>query len=665
MKEISGNVVLAAGHLEEQRDLLLKRDGFSFDVETVGEHRGIARQNQVTWMSMASDGVALAIPMGHPNGNRMVRKATRRKNDRGKWEAVPPVYDDPPDQLRPSQVFDILQPLMFSEDHEKVAQNMPFDAGSIAKYYGGRIIPPPYGDTLVLSWLCDENKRHGLKDQTLAEYRRKYDRENVGRRVEVHPFNKVARYAYLDAKFTWLHRQTKLERLRAEDDRDGSTGLEDVLALEYEVLRVLLGFPGIHVDVDAMEGLLAELRPKRVEIEGRIYRAAGKKFNVNSNPQRVQTIYGDRVDGGQGLKPWRLTKGGAAKKEKAEKSGREFVPELTDYSTDKEALESYPRNKVAQTLLEYQEVDRVIGTYLEGYLGVDDPDKPKPRIIFDGLVFPDFAQTGTVTGRFSCRSPNLQNIPRPNTELGRKVRGLFVAPDGHRLVVADYGQVELVVLAHFAGPGALWDGFIEGIDPHTVTAAMVFGVDTKDVTPTQRQDAKNINFAVVYGAGTKKVAAMSKTTEAKAKAMLSRHEREFPEIYDFKDRVIRTLRDREHPFIRTIAGRKRRLPTIHARDGKVRSRAERQAVNSLIQGSSADLIKTAMVRLDAAFREPDEGYRIRLTVHDELVSTAETRRAEECAELVREAMIGDGIQSMVRVPLTLDLNIVERWSDAK
>lgn len=660
---LSRNVILTPEHLREAIKPFYDNWGFVFDVETTGLHRGDPVANRVVWLSMATRGHTIVIPMGHPNGDRVLERERRRKDpETKKFVITPPVWDNPPEQMRPGQVFDILHPLYFDDTIEKGAQNAPFDFVSVAKYFDGQVPAGPYHDTAVIAWLLNENTPNGLKDVTYRTYKRKYDLENVGRKVEAHGFTKVARYSYLDSKYTWLHLVNGLERIEDE-------GLDKVYALEREVLRTLLsvGNEGTPVDVERMLEMEKELSARREEAKAAVFRAAGKTFNVNSNPQKVQLFYGPKKDGNQGLKPWKLTKGGLKKRD----AGKEI--ELTDYSTDKESLERFEDNPVVKHFLEYQEVDRVLGTYVQGYLGEEGNPK-KVTQIFNGKVYPDFVQYGTVTGRFSCRTPNLQNIPRPDTDLGKGVRGLFVAGEGHKLVVADYGQIELVVLAHFVGRGALYDGFFQGIDPHTMTAAMVFQhdpevlqrlVDDGDAEAKHmRQQAKAINFAVVYGAGPAKVGSMARVSERRAREILDIHQHEFPEIYAFKDQALRVARSRKPPHLVTLMGRKRRIPTLMSRDPKVRSRAERQMINSLIQGSAADLIKLAMVRLHTALEESGKG-KIILTVHDELVSRTVEGDAEACSDLVREAMTGDGIQQWVTVPLNIDLKVVDRWAEAK
>ena len=214
----------------------------------------------------------------------------------------------------------------------------------------------------------------------------------------------------------------------------------------------------------------------------------------------------------------------------------------------------------------------MLHTYVLGYLG-DPTAKDKPCKIFNDRIFADFVQYGTKTGRESCRDPNLQNVGRPDTELGKLIRGVFIADPGCRLIIADYGQVELVMLAHYLGQGKLYDGFLAGIDPHQMTAAMVLGKDPADVTKAERQAyGKSINFAVVYGAGDNKVASMigNGTTPREARKFLDRHETEFPEIYGFKEYILDQCRAARPPHITTLWGRKRRVPGILSSDKGMR-----------------------------------------------------------------------------------------------
>ncbi|MGW5818436.1 DNA polymerase [Streptomyces noursei] len=607
------------------------RDGFAFDVETVGPHRGVPAVNEVTWLSLSTDGACSVIPLGHPNGYNLLRKATRRKNKQtGEWEHLPALFDEPPKQLRPSQVFGALENLFFS-DRVKVAHNAPFDLLSVAKYFPGRgFPPPPYGDTIVAAWLLDENRLLGLKPLDRERYGLDYDHDNTGKCVEKHPFGQVQEYAWLDGRTTWLHWKDMRPKITAE-------GLDDMWALEMDVLHCLLHMGrGVPIDIHALRELRTRLRAEMEHAEAEVYRAAGKVFNINSTPQKQKILYEE-----QGLKPRKLTKKGAP-------------------STDAEALEPYKgRNNFVSALLGYQDVSKILSTYVEGYLG---DGEEKPTQIFNGRIYPMLKQYGTVTGRFSASTPNIQNWPRADTEWGKAIRDLVDPLPGFVLLVADYAQIEQRILAHFAGKGALWQGFWDGVDAHTATAAAVFGVAPEDVTKQMRQVAKAIAFAINYGAGPQKVADMSHTTLRRAKQILATHEKQFPEVYAYKRKLLRTVRSRRpEPYLRTLLGRKRRLPDLLSYDRGLRAKAERQVVNSHIQGSNADITKLALVRLHKSLL-PD--MQILLTVHDEIAAMCPADIAEEGAKVLHEAMAGEGMQ-LLSVPVTTDVKICHRWSEAK
>ncbi len=587
--------------------------------------------NEVTWLSLSTDGACSVIPLGHPNGYNLVRKATRRKDKQtGEWEHIPALFDEPPKQLRPSQVFGALENLFFS-DRTKIAHNAPFDVLSVAKYFPGRgFLPPPYGDTIVAAWMLNENRLLGLKALDRERYRLDYDHDDTGKCVEKHPFGQVQEYAWLDGRTTWLQWKDMRPKITAE-------GLEDMWALEMDVLHCLLHMgQGVPVDINALKELRTRLRAEMEHAEAEVYQAAGRVFNINSTPQKQQILYKE-----QGLKPRKLTKKGAP-------------------STDAEALEPYKgRNEVVSTLLNFQDVNKILSTYVEGYLGNGDD---KPTQIFNGRIYPMLKQYGTVTGRFSASAPNIMNWPRADTELGKAIRDLVDPIPGFKLLVADYAQIEQRILAHFAGKGALWQGFWDNIDAHTATASAVFGVAPEDVTKQMRQVAKAIAFAINYGAGAQKVADMSHTSLRRAKQILREHERHFPEVYAYKRRLLRTVRSRRpEPYLRTLLGRKRRLPDLLAHDPGRRAKAERQVTNSHIQGSNADITKLALTRLHRSLL-PD--MQILLTVHDEIAAMCPADIADEGAKVLHEAMAGKEMQ-LLSVPVTTDVKICDRWSEAK
>jgi len=652
-------VILTEDSLRLAVNYFLTRDSFSFDVESSGDYRDQPHLASISWISLATYGCCIVIPLDHPIGTKVIgTKKVPMKYKTGKkigetyFKAVPE-YEGPPEQLDLALVFGILAPLFSHPKIVKTGHDVIYDLVVVSKYLG--FVPvPPYFDTKIAFWTLNENRmRNGLKEWTEERYDHKYDFENVGKCAESHPFDTVAYYSYCDSKFDWLHYKWLKQQIADQ-------GLQKIYDLEMNILNVLIGMrlSGVRIDVEKLKQLRADLRVEVVQLEGNIYAAAGKKFNINSNPQKQQILFGKKSEGNQGLKPWKLTAKGREIKDANGKL------ELIHYSTDDEVLASYPDNPLAHAMREYGDVSKILSTYVESWLGTED----EPAKIYDGRIHAGFLQYGTVTGRFSCRSPNLQNLPRSSSDMGKMIRDVFISEPGGKLVVADYSQIELVILAHYIGEGKLYEAFMQGIDPHTMTAAMVLGKDPADVSKVERQDlGKTLGFAVVYGAGLGKVASMAHITFDEAKRVLKTHERMFPEIHQFKQDVLDLARSRQPvPYITTLMGRKRRVPDLNMEDTYFNRKyimgAERQTFNSLIQGGAADLIKLAMVRLDATL--PDEA-KLVLSVHDELAITAPDGMVFEVENTVREAMTGAGIQKLVRVPLRIDLHTGDRWGDIK
>jgi DNA polymerase I-like protein with 3'-5' exonuclease and polymerase domains len=686
-------LILTVEQLKKEVEYFRKQRAFAWDTESMDgsepETRGVPTQNRIVWISLATYGRTIVIPMGHPNGNVLLQ----REHTKNKVK-YPLVYDEPPEQLRPSVVFEILRPLFFDPDIIKIAHNATFDFISVFKYWG-EFPPGTYSDSIVLQWLVDENigeftygfrKRpmnKKLKILTKWYYGMDYDKEEVGKCIEKHSFNQVARYALLDAEYTWLL-WLKFDKWCKEQ------GLDKIRALEEATTRVCcaMGLIGAPVDVEAIKALEKELAAQLVVLESDIFKAAKREFNINSPQQKQDVLYGFKKDGGQGLKPTKLTKGG--KKNAQQK----LTLTIYDYSTDKESLEEFEDNEVVQALIAYSEVHKLYSTYVIGYLG---DGKDKPCRIFNGRIHTDLVQYGTLTGRFSSREPNLQNIPAPSKDpqsLSTKVRGLFKAPPGYKLLVSDYAQMELRVLASMIGHGGLYDGFHAGIDAHTQTAALVYGVSPDDVQKWQRDHAKTLNFAIVYGAQKAKIAKTLGITEEEAQELLDNHRIAFPEVYEFRDSIMKLARSRKDaPFIRTVLGRKRRVwevlrwvaeeeapklpwykPQNHANAVRsVLARGERQVFNSLVQGSLGDIIKLAMIRLhkllsEDALKNPGREIHLILSVHDELVLQSPEDRVEEAKVYLLEAMSGKEIQDLIRVPLAMKIEsiaVVDKWSDAK
>jgi hypothetical protein len=395
-------VVLDAAHLERVVQHFQQYDKLAFDVESVdGDYpntRGVPKLNRVTWLSMATYGLTAVVPLGHPIGTKVIGEAKEsRTNTVGQLITTPkgvpmmfrvPVYEDPPVQMEIGQAFEILRPLFFNDAITKIAHEITFDVGSVAKYFG-EVPYGPFEDTKMITRLIDENearKGNGLKRWVQRVFGVTYDTEDVGKCVEKHPFDTVAHYSYMDSLYDWLL------YLWARPQID-SEGLQRVYQVECDLISCLVGMrlAGSHIDVPRLELARDELEKDRVAIEGDIYRAAGQKFNLNSPKQKADVLFGAKP-GGQGLKPWRMTDGGG-------------------YSTDAVTLESYPKNLVASTLLEYADVNKMLNTYVNAWLGIPDDKKHQPQI-YDGYIYPEYQNHGTVTGRFCVAGDTLLETSR-------------------------------------------------------------------------------------------------------------------------------------------------------------------------------------------------------------------------------------------------------------
>ena len=442
---------------------LLKREAFSFDIEAQGPNRGVPHICDVTWISLASDGVCFTVPMGHPIGTKQTGTGINPKlcADGKIRNYKYPIWEPPPPQLERGYVFSQLRPLFLNDRQIKVAADHSVDSVAVTQYLG-EVPWPPYDCVITMDWLLDENRlQHGVKPQVKDYFGYVYDHEKSGAHIEDIPFARAGHYSAMDALYEWFLYKRHREKLLA------NPGLAGAWQMERDLIGTLIGMrlTGAPVDQDIARRHEQDLAARLVDHEAAIYRAAGRTFNLNSVPQKQDILYGAVSEGGQGLKPWKLTAGGEKKKKRQESLG------LHDYSTDDTVLQSYPGNAVADALREYGDVDKVLNTYVRAWLGTED----KRGHIHDGRIHTWFKAYGTKPGRLSSSQPNAQNIGRPDTPDGKLLRSVFAAPDGWLEVVADYGQVELVMIAHFIGHGGLYDAFMNGDDPHRNAAAGMFG----------------------------------------------------------------------------------------------------------------------------------------------------------------------------------------------
>ena len=384
-------------------------------------------------------------------------------------------------------------------------------------------------------------------------------------------------------------------------------------------------YRGIKIDVPYLRALSEELTRELERIEDEIFRLVGHPFNLNSRDQLEVVLYDEL---------------GLPVIKKTAKTGKR--------STSASVLEALRQaHPVVDLVLAYRELAKLKGTYVD----------PLPRLVHPqtGRVHTRFHQTGTATGRLSSSDPNLQNIP-VRTEWGRRIRRAFIAEAGMRLVVADYSQIELRVLAHLSGDENLQRIFREGRDVHAATASWIFG--QKDVDPQMRRIAKTVNFGVLYGMGPHSLSQTLGIAYEEALDFINKYFASFPRVRAFFDGLLSEARQKG--YVATLFGRRRYVPDLDSKNRRVREATERMAINMPIQGTAADLIKLAMVKLEPKLGAL--GARLLLQVHDELVVEAPAEQAEAVAALVRETM--EGVWPL-EVPLVAEVGIGENWLFAK
>ncbi|MCB1268557.1 MAG: DNA polymerase I [Microthrixaceae bacterium] len=409
-------------------------------------------------------------------------------------------------------------------------------------------------------------------------------------------------------------------------DAHGLTSLND--SIEVPLVRVLARMEhlGVGVDVDVLRALNASLTEECETERAAIVAAAGEEFNVNSTPQ-LRTVLFERL----GLTPQKKTK--------------------TGYSTDQATLEKLQgEHPIIDHLLRYREVEKLRSTYGEGLLA---------EVAADGRIHATFNQTVARTGRLSSDAPNLHNIP-VRSEEGRRFREAFVPAAGHELLVADYNQIELRVIAHLAQDPGLIEAFRTGQDIHTTTAARVFDVDPTDVTVEQRSKAKMVSYGLAYGMEAYGLGQRLNIPTADAQVILDAYFAAFPSVKEFMERTVAEARDRG--YTETVFGRRRRIPELSSGQRNVRMAGERQAMNAPIQGLAADIFKVALVRLDRAIDERGLGSRLILQVHDEVLVEVPGGELDAAVDVVTHAMSGAFDLS---VPLAVNLSHGSSWAAAK
>jgi DNA polymerase I len=523
-----------------------------------------------------------------------------------------------------------LRALLEDPTVSKTAQNAKFDL-LVLRGAGVELRGLEF-DTMIASYVLDPGRRsHGLDLLALEFLNHKITTlsDLCGRGKDVVPYDQVpvecARdYSCEDADITWQVRsifEPQMETLQL------SPLFREV---EMPLVRVLaeMEWNGVAIDITWFRTLKERFERERRRVEQEIYAEAGQEFNINSNPKLREILF-------ETLK----------------------LPVLkrtpTGPSTDATVLQQLADegHALPALLMEYRELAKLESTYIDAL-----PAYVNPRT---GRLHTSFSQTVAATGRLSSSDPNLQNIPI-RRELGRDIRRGFVPRKGWLLIAADYSQIELRLLAHLSDDPAFVQAFRTGGDIHRQTAALIFDVPVESVTSEMRARAKTINFATIYGQGPHALSRQLKIPHAEARAFIDRYFERFSRVRAYLDSMVEFAR--EHGYVQTIFGRRRYIPELRDRNFNIRAFGERTAANSPIQGSAADLIKIAMIRIDAALRARELSSRMLLQVHDELVFEVPTPEHDELMTLVKHEMEH---AAQLSVPLVVDLGEGGNWLETK
>ncbi|MFP3998457.1 MAG: DNA polymerase I [Desulfobacterales bacterium] len=532
-------------------------------------------------------------------------------------------------QLQRDFVLERLKPVLQDPKIKKVGQNIKYDWTVLRRYnvdLAGVVF-----DTMLASYLLNPEKRaHGLNQIAMDYLDHKmitYDEvllengQKLSGFAEV-PVEKAAVYACEDADIT-LAAYRRLEPMLC------SAGLDRLLSdIELPLVPVLVKMEeaGIRVDRDRLAAMSKDLAAELERIESEIYSLAGEEFNINSSQQMGRILF-EKL----GLPTQKKTK------------------KKTGYSTDMEVLTALCRyHELPVLILRHREFSKLKSTYVDALFGLINQET--------GRIHTSFNQTITATGRLSSSNPNLQNIPI-RTEAGKDVRRAFIPKDGWYFVAADYSQIELRLLAHYSRDEILTQAFAEDEDIHTRTAAEVFMLEPQNVTEELRRQAKAINFGIIYGMGAYSLSKELGITPKMARTYIDHYFERYHGVREFIDRTIENARKTGR--VSTEFGRIRYIPDINSKNANMRGFAERTAINTPIQGTAADLLKMAMIRVDAAISENRLRSAMLLTVHDELVFEVPENEIEAVCGLVRQIM--ENITEL-SVPLKVKVSVGGDWA---
>lgn len=537
----------------------------------------------------------------------------------------------PADQTEAKKICDDFKPVLENDGIVKIGQNIKFDI-LILKNYNietkGKIF-----DTMIAHYLIQPELRHNMN--VLAEQYLNYSpvhiEELIGLKTKYQismrsvPIEKIKEYAAEDADVTWQLKEKLEEELREQN----LVKLAD--DLEMPLIQVLaeVEYYGVSLNTTALNESAEILRTDIIELDRKIIEIAGVEFNVSSPKQLGQVLF-EKLN---------IDSNARKTKTKQYSTGEEVLAQLAD------------RHEIIPLILEYRGLRKLLSTYVEAL--------PKMINARTGKIHTSFNQAIAATGRLSSVDPNLQNIPI-REERGREIRKAFVASaDDFSLLSADYSQIELRIMAHLSEDVNMVDAFLNDLDIHTATAAKIYRVTPENVSRDMRRKAKTANFGIIYGISAFGLAQRLNIPRKEAAELIEGYFNNFPGVKRYMDESIQ--RARHNGFVETIMGRRRFLPDINSNNGNVRGMAERNAINSPIQGSAADIIKLAMINIHRCLKKQNMRSKMILQVHDELVFDVYELELDQLKKIVKFEM--ENVVTL-KVPLTVELGVGKNWLEA-
>ena len=599
----------------------------SFDLETTSLNKMTADIVGIC-LSVASP-IGYYVPVGHVAGDSQAES--------GQMALFAAERKRAPDQLSLAMVMEAIRPAMTNPDIPKIAHNAKYDFTVFAQH--GLEVTPIAFDTMIAEWIIDPGSKHkGLKD--LSRYRLGVEMTDIQKLIgkgtsqksfaEV-PIADAAPYGAADADMTlrlWPPLRNEIHE----------KGLEEVLDIELPLIPVLSAMEqaGIGVDVEFFRHMSQDLDARLRALEHEIIEIADGPFNINSTQQMSDILFNKLGLPTDGL---RKTKSG----------------HFSTAASVLDGLKVHDDSGIIAAILEYRELGKLKSTYVDALPGM--------VVEKTGRLHTSFNQTGAITGRLASSNPNLQNIPIRST-VGQQIRRGFVARPGRLFLAADYSQVELRILAHVSQDAALLEAFQQDQDIHRTTAAAVYSIDLDEVTYNQRRFAKAVNFGLIYGMGAFRLARDSELTLAEAENYIKEYFGRFPGIQRYLDETKEIAR--RQGYVETLLGRRRYFPVFQSQAGghnrQATMRAEREAINHPIQGTAADIIKIAMLRLYNALDEGPFQAQMLLQVHDELLLEVPEAELDEVRALMVEIMSG---AFQLDVPLKVEASSGSNWLELK